>query len=237
MIENGGTGSTTANTAINALLPIQLGRAGEYLTTNGISVAWDFPVADQAGQGGKYLTTDGVTTAWEAPLPDQTGNTGDYLMTNGTTTEWSTPIPDQSGNTGLFLSTNGTNTVWLPAVQVGNTNIFTRNQSVQTKSLTDAAVVTIDASQSNNFELQATQLVGATREIADPTNATSGMEINLWVYQSSVGGENITWGTAFKFPGGVPYTSTLTADAVDFYKINYSSTKNIWLVTQQANVS
>ena len=236
-IGQGGTGGDSANTAINNLLPDQLGRAGEYLTTDGTDVTWNFPIANQAGQIGKYLTTDGVTTAWQDPLPVQTGNAGDYLMTNGTTTEWSTPIPDQAGNTGLFLSTNGTNTYWLSAVQLSGVNIFTSNQSVQTKLLTDAAVVTIDASQSNNFELQATQLVGATREIANPTNATSGMEINLWIYQSSVGGENITWGTDFKFPGGVPYTSTLTADAVDFYKMNYSSTKNIWLVTQQANIS
>jgi hypothetical protein len=188
-ISSGGTGGNSANTAINNLLPDQLGNDGKFLATDGIECSWQAPIAPQAANAGKYLTTDGTTTSWTAGA--------------------------------------GLNTV----------NVFTNNQSVQTALLIDAATVTIDASQSNNFELQATQLVGATREIANPTNATSGMEINLWVYQSSVGGENITWGTAFKFPGGVPYTSTLTADAVDFYKMNYSFTKNIWLVTQQANIS
>ena len=212
-IGQGGTGGDSANTAINNLLPTQLAHAGEYLTTDGTDVIWGSPIADQTGNTGKFLATDGTTTAWQDPLPDQTGNTGKFLATDGTTTSWTAGA--------------GLNTV----------NVFTNNQSVQTTLLIDDATVTIDASLSNNFELQATQVVGATREIANPTNATAGMEINLWVYQSAVGGENITWGTYFKFPGGVPYTSTLTADAVDFYKMNYSSTKNIWLVTQQANVS
>lgn len=39
-IANGGTGQTTANTAINALLPSQGGNSGKYLTTNGTDTSW-----------------------------------------------------------------------------------------------------------------------------------------------------------------------------------------------------
>lgn len=212
-ISGGGTGSNSANVAINNLLP------------------------DQFGNDGKFLATDGEFAVWSTTLPDQLGNEGLFLTTDGITATWESPIPDQTGNTGKFLATDGTTSSWTPAAGLDTVNVFTNNQSVIIEALIDGATVTIDASQSNNFELQATQLVGPTREIANPVNSTSGMEINLWVFQSTVGGENITWGTAFKFPGGVAYTSTLTANAVDFYKMNYNSTKNIWLVTQQANIS
>jgi len=212
-ITGGGTGGSSANVAINNLLP------------------------DQFENEGKFLATDGEFVVWAAPLPDQLGNEGLFLTTDGITATWESPLPDQFSNAGKFLTTDGTTSSWTPAAGLDAVNVFTNNQSVIIKDLTDAATITIDASQSNNFELQATQLVGATREIANPVNSSSGMEINLWVFQSIVGGENITWGTNFKFPGGVAYTSTLTANAVDFYKMNYNSTKNIWLVTQQANIS
>ncbi|VTU00992.1 Uncharacterized protein OS=Magnetospirillum gryphiswaldense MSR-1 v2 GN=MGMSRv2_2248 PE=4 SV=1: Collar [Gemmataceae bacterium] len=39
-VASGGTGQTTAATAINALVPTQTGHAGEYLTTDGTSVSW-----------------------------------------------------------------------------------------------------------------------------------------------------------------------------------------------------
>ena len=39
-IANGGTGQTTANAALNALLPTQTGNAGEYLTTDGTNASW-----------------------------------------------------------------------------------------------------------------------------------------------------------------------------------------------------
>ena len=236
-IENGGTGQITLTGAINALLPPQLGNIGKYLITDGVDIGWQAPLPDQTGNAGKYLITDGINTNWQTPFPDQTGNSGLFLYTDGTTISWMMPLPDQSGNIGNYLTTDGINAIWAPVLQLNGVNVFTRNQSVQTVSVTDAATVIIDTSLSNTFQLQADALVGATREIANPINATSGMEINLWVYQSSTGGENITWGSAFKFPGGIPFTSTLTPDAIDFYKMNYSLTKNIWLVTQQANIS
>lgn len=42
-IANGGTGQTTANAALNALLPSQTGNAGEFLTTDGTDSSWGTP--------------------------------------------------------------------------------------------------------------------------------------------------------------------------------------------------
>ncbi len=39
-IANGGTGQTTANNALNALLPTQTGNSGEYLVTDGNNTSW-----------------------------------------------------------------------------------------------------------------------------------------------------------------------------------------------------
>jgi hypothetical protein len=39
-IANGGTGQTTASTAINALLPSQSGNSGKYLTSDGSAASW-----------------------------------------------------------------------------------------------------------------------------------------------------------------------------------------------------
>ena len=63
-IASGGTGQSTANNALNALLP------------------------SQTSNSGKALVTDGTNTSWSNILPSQTGNNGKFLKTNGTTTSW-----------------------------------------------------------------------------------------------------------------------------------------------------
>ena len=40
-IANGGTGQTTADNALNALLPLQTGNDNKYLQTNGVSTQWN----------------------------------------------------------------------------------------------------------------------------------------------------------------------------------------------------
>ncbi|MBD2757691.1 hypothetical protein [Spirosoma validum] len=44
-IANGGTGATTANAALKALLPDQSGNAGKLLTTNGTNASWQKPAS------------------------------------------------------------------------------------------------------------------------------------------------------------------------------------------------
>lgn len=65
-IGSGGTGQTTAATAINALVPTQTSNSGKYLTTNGSVVSWGTVDAlpSQTGNAGKYLTTDGTVASW-----------------------------------------------------------------------------------------------------------------------------------------------------------------------------
>jgi hypothetical protein len=48
-ISQGGTGQTTAPTAINALLPVQTGQSGKVLTTNGTNVSWSSSAGGSPG--------------------------------------------------------------------------------------------------------------------------------------------------------------------------------------------
>jgi hypothetical protein len=68
-IENGGTGETTANDAINALLPTQTGKSGGILTTDGIDVRWLQLASEEYASANTYhvsktgddITGDGTT--------------------------------------------------------------------------------------------------------------------------------------------------------------------------------
>ena len=80
-VANGGTGQTTANAALNALLP------------------------SQTSQGGKFLTTNGTTTSWASETDPSVGaNTTNYLSKwNGSALVASTVI-DSGGNIGIGTS-------------------------------------------------------------------------------------------------------------------------------------
>jgi hypothetical protein len=64
-IANGGTGETTANAAINALLPSQSGESGKFLTTDGTDTSWA-----TAGGGSSTLTIQNKTSAYTVVAGD-----------------------------------------------------------------------------------------------------------------------------------------------------------------------
>lgn len=57
-INSGGTGQTTANAALNALLPAQTGNSGKFLTTDGSNTSW----ANASTQVGTYATKIAVSS-------------------------------------------------------------------------------------------------------------------------------------------------------------------------------
>lgn len=99
-------------------------------------------------------------------------------------------------------------------------NVFTANQSVQEVTLVDGATVTINAALGNNFELT----LGGNRTLANPTNLTKGMVINLVLRQDATGSRTVTWGTTWDFGlAGTPVLST-GASKVDFVSAYYNAT-------------
>ena len=103
-IANGGTGQTTANAAINALLPSQASQSGKVLSTNGTDTSW---IA--AGGTGTVTSVTGT-----APVSVATGTTTPVISmaaanttTNGylTSTDWNTFNGKGSGTvTSVALS-------------------------------------------------------------------------------------------------------------------------------------
>jgi len=92
-------GTPTAPTAVFGTSDTQLAT-----TAFAAALAFSTSLPAQLGNAGKYVFTDGVTASWEPVFPDQTGNAGEFLSTNGVTTSW-VPIPVPVGSQ-LYLATN-----------------------------------------------------------------------------------------------------------------------------------
>lgn len=122
-IANGGTGQTTANAALNALLPSQTGNNGKVLSTNGTNTSWvtsnsgTVTSVDVSG-GTTGLTTSGgpVTTSGTVTLAGTlnvaNGGTGattltGYVKGNGTSAMTASSTVPTSDLTGTLAVANG----------------------------------------------------------------------------------------------------------------------------------
>lgn len=122
-IAQGGTGQTTASTAINALMPSQTSNSGRYLTTDGVSVSWGAvtpgtgtvtSVALQSNLSGITVSGSPVTTSGTLSLSgtlavanggtgQSTLSTGAVLVGNGTSGISSV----SPGSSGQVLTSSG----------------------------------------------------------------------------------------------------------------------------------
>ena len=107
---------------------------------------------------------------------------------------------------------------------------FTKGQRGTPVALTDAASVAVDLSLGNNFTLLCTSSVGATRALANPTNAVAGQTGLITVTQASGGGNALTFSSNYKFAGGsgqAPSLTTGTGSAVDVLPYSVKSATEI----------
>ncbi|PUA17254.1 hypothetical protein [Glaciimonas sp. PCH181] len=131
-----------------------------------------------------------------------------------------------AGTTGQVLTIVGGVPAWAVApgggsgATIGAVNVFTRNQSVDPSLLTSGSSIAVDASLSNNFKL----VLGANATLANPTNLTDGMVLNVRIKQDATGNRTLAYGSAFKFPGGTPPILSTAANAVDLMSCYYDST-------------
>lgn len=89
-IAKGGTGQTTANAAVNALLPSQTGNSGKYLTTNGTDSSWGTVTSGSTTPTAMVQMFAGVITqSVSAGVVTTTAPTG-YLLCNGNAVSRST---------------------------------------------------------------------------------------------------------------------------------------------------
>jgi len=121
-VANGGTGQTTANAALNGLLPSQSGQSGKVLSTDGTNTTWTAvtgtgTVTSVGLSAPAFLTVSGspvtasgtlALTYSGAAIPVANGGTGQTT----TTAAFDGLAPTQTGNSGKYLTTNGTTTSW-----------------------------------------------------------------------------------------------------------------------------
>lgn len=131
-IAKGGTGQTTANAALNALLPSQTGNAGRYLTTNGTTTSWGTAgtVTSVSWTGGIVSVATGTTT----PAFTIAGTSGGIpYFSSGTTWTSSAVLAANAlmvgGGAGLAPSTvtTGTGVVTALGVNTGTAGAFVVN--------------------------------------------------------------------------------------------------------------
>jgi hypothetical protein len=126
-IVNGGTGQTSANAALNALLPVQTANNGKYLTTNGFDTSW------------ATIPTGGVTTF-------SAGTTGltPATATSGAVTLGGT-LAVANGGTGVTSSTGSGDNV------LGTSPTITDPKIAQSINAQTTTVYTAVLSDSNKL--------------------------------------------------------------------------------------
>ena len=113
------------------------------------------------------------------------------------TTGFATP---QNGDIGVDGGGNiqmHSNGVTTKVAGINASQQYTKNQHSLPVALIDAAVVLYTASDSNIFTLEATNAVGATREIDNPTGLVTGMTWQIWFSQDGAGGRSLTFDTFY----------------------------------------
>ena len=124
-IAQGGTGQTTANNALNALLPSQTGNSGKVLQTNGTDTSWA-SVSSGASSLSATLTVGNTTGSNDIIISSgqkitSETNTNLVLQANGTGKvslgDANLLFPDSDGTNGQSLITNGSGTLsWASVV-------------------------------------------------------------------------------------------------------------------------
>jgi hypothetical protein len=100
-------------------------------------------------------------------------------------------------------------------------NAYTGAQSVAFRGLAYASTINTDAALSNHFDVT----LSGNATLANPTNLRDGVILNYWIAQDVTGSRTLSYGSLFKFAGGVPALST-AGSSLDLLVCQYSAARN-----------
>lgn len=148
---------------------------------------------------------------------------------NAATTSWLAayvPSSEFLQNTDIGVLVQAYDAAIAKRNQVQN---WSAGQSGAIASLTDNASVALNLALANNFSLLMTSGVGASRQLANPTNAVAGQSGLIIVTQDASGSRLLTYGSNYKFAGGTAPSLTTTANAVDYLSYFVESPTRIFI--------
>jgi hypothetical protein len=169
----------------------------------------DFQVGAQ-GDGATFSSLNLTTT----PLAVGSGGTGATSFSSGA-------LLKGSGTSAVTTASAGTDYAGVATAQT-----FTKGQRGAIVTLTDAATVTPDMADGNNFSLT----LGGNRTLANPSNLTAGQSGSIFLVQDGTGSRTLAYGSYYDFAGGTAPTLTTTASAVDRIDYVVRSTTSIHCV-------
>lgn len=100
---------------------------------------------------------------------------------------------------------------------------WTKGQRGEVTTLTDAATIAVDFSDSNNFEIT----LAGNRTLGNPTNLVAGQSGCIWISQDGIGSRTLAYDSYWDFSGGTAPTLSTTANAVDCLAYSVQSSTKI----------
>jgi hypothetical protein len=210
-ISSGGTGQTTANTALNALVPTQTSNGGKYLKTDGSNTSWA-AASGGGGDGYNYITNTGAET-------DTSGYSTYSEVTTFTVTIASPAVFTVGSTTGyyvgmpVYLSTSGA----LPTGLTTNTTYYISSVASSTtfkvSATSGGADVNTSGSQSGTHTVYFQNPQDGTGGSASITlsRVTGATALRDDDQDGTVAGFDITKGASNRMGDGVAYDFTLAS--------------------------
>ena len=113
------------------------------------------------------------------------------------------------------------------AASLASTTVETGALAPAVVMLTDAATISLDASQGNDFRVT----IAGNRTLGNPANPVDGEKIVVHVTQGTGGNFTLSYGSAYEFSTGLPQpTLSTTAGDTDLLAFVYNSAKSKWLL-------
>jgi hypothetical protein len=100
---------------------------------------------------------------------------------------------------------------------------WTKGQRGEVTTLTDAATIAVDFSDSNNFEIT----LAGNRTLGNPTNLVAGQSGCIWITQDGTGSRTLAYDSYWDFSGGTAPTLSTTANAADCLAYSVQSATKI----------